>query len=159
MEWLVVDYGLIIKVYIERLFVLIVVIYFVVRVLNKKTIINPKNAIPSKREVIIKYNKKLDLIARICMIIYTVYALPFVLFPAIMDIPYIAQERCITIECKTISHDNVGDIDKIRTIQVINLKTNETLFLKVNYSPIQENEYFVIEYIPHLRIGKIIGKG
>lgn len=152
------DYGLIQKVYLERFLVLVLACYCIVRILNKKTLINPQNAIAAKQKFIIDNNKSLDLLARICMVIYVLYAIPFAVFPALLDIPYVMNENYATIECKTISHDKVGDLKKIRDIEVIDVKTNINLYLRVNYTPINENEYYKINYLPHLRIGKIVDK-
>jgi hypothetical protein len=82
------------------------------RVMNKKTLINPKNAIASKQKFVINNNKRLDLLARISMVIYVLYALPFVVVPALLDIPYVMNANYVTLDCKTISHDNVGDLKK-----------------------------------------------
>lgn len=152
------DYGLVAEVYIERVLVLIVTLYFIIRIFNKKTLLNPENAITSKRNFVIKYNKKLDLIARICMIIYILYVIPFGIFPAILDIQYIINEKYITINCKTISNDNIGDMKKIREIKVVDIDNGNKLFLKLNYTPIEENQNYIINYLPHLKIGKIIEK-
>lgn len=150
------DYGLIQKIYIERALVLMIACYFIIRILNKKNIINPQNAIESKQKFIMKNNKKIDIIARVCMLIYVGYVFPFVVLPALLDVPNIMNGKFITIQCKTISHDNVGDMQKIRDIEVIDIKTNKKLFLRVNYLPINENEKYTINYLPHLRIGKIV---
>ena len=150
------DYALVYKIYFERFLVLVLVCYLIFRVFNKKTLLNPKNAIPSKQEFILKHNKKLDLIARICMVTYVLYSVPYVIFPALQDIPYVAKDKYNIIQCKTISHDNIGDMSKIREIEVVDINSGNKLYLKVNYTPIQENQYFTIGYLPHLKIGKII---
>lgn len=152
------DYGLIGWTYVQTTIVFICVCFCIRGLFNKRTNINPNRAFPPKREFVIKYSRRIDIIARIIMGVFTIVAISYIIVPAISDLPYVVNEKYITMQCKTISHDNVGNVVKTRTIQVIDMKTKKITELKVNYTPIEKNEYFTINYLPHLKIGKIIYK-
>lgn len=150
------DTRIIAITYIKCLLVASVAIYCLVFIFSKKSVINVRRIPKSKKESIQKNSKKVDFIFRVVMAIYIIISIPLLIVPALLDIPNVVQGKYETIQCRTISHDNVRDIVKQRNIFVVDVKTNKSIELKVNYGPIQEGEYFTINYLPHLRIGEIV---
>lgn len=71
---------------------------------------------------------------------------------------YINKEFEIA-NCKVITGDTDKTIFKRRHINVVNIDTGEILELDVGYTPVYTGEYYTIEYLPNVKVGKIIKIG
>lgn len=150
--------GLVFVTYIERTVALIVSCFCIKGIFSKKTTVDPKKVLGAGRKFTEKYNKKIDIIMRLLMGLYITIAIPLAVIPAILDIPYVIEKKYETMECKTISYSRGNNIVKKRDIQVVDLKTQKRIELAVVYNHIEKNEYYTINYLPHLKVGTIVRK-
>lgn len=126
---------------------------------NKNYIVNPKNAKDDiVRKFIEKHIKVLDVISRIIILTFSIAVIILAIIPAVLDLPYLIKGDFKTINCVTLSSANYGTLNERRPIQVKNVDTDEILYLEVKYTPIEIGEYYTIEYLPNLEIGKIVSK-
>lgn len=150
--------GLVFVTYIERTIALIVSCYCIKGIFSKKSTLDPQKALNVGRKSAKKFNKKLDIMMRILMGLYVTIAIPLAVIPAILDIPYVIEKKYETMECKTISYSRGNNIVEKRDIQVVDLETQKRIKLAVVYTSIEKNEYYTINYLPHLKVGTIIQK-
>lgn len=145
--------------YISYIVVLVGVMFLTCIAFRKKYIVKPENAKDDiVKKFIEKHIKGLDIIARIIILIFVIITLGLVIIPSIFDLPYLIKGDFKKINCVTLSSDNYGTLDEKRSIQVKNIDTGEILYLVVKYTPIEVGEYYIIEYLPNLEIGKIVDK-
>lgn len=126
---------------------------------KKNYIVKPENAKDDiVRKFIEKHIKIIDIVSRVLILIFALTAFVLAIIPATFDLPYLIKRNFKKIDCVTLSSDNYGTLNEKRSIQVKNIDTDEILYLEVKYTPIVIGEYYTIEYLPNLAIGKIINK-
>lgn len=146
------------KEYVIALIVFLATIWWIKLIFSKKLIIDSLKSAPTKRKFVKKHIKGFNIVARTVMIILVLGSIFLVVIPAFKDFKNYINGQFNVIKCKTLISSNDGIMIRYRTIQVINIDTSETIELKVKYTPIEVGEYYTIEYLPNMRIGKILSK-
>ncbi|MDD2376131.1 MAG: hypothetical protein PHD15_00515 [Clostridia bacterium] len=144
--------------YIRYLFIIIGGLWCAKLVFSKKIIIDPEKAYPNKKEFVRKHIKAFNVAARIVLITVPILAI-FIIPVGIKDLKNYINRDFKVIRCKTLSHSIEWDnLIRRRSIKVINIDTGEISIIVFYYKAIEVDEYYTIEYLPNMLVGKIISK-